>query len=71
MWSSWKEKLYGLNLLVSVCDDKKAVSVQCQEQISRGGEKINSFTTSKLCKHLNVHHPEKFKQLKETEKTLT
>ena len=31
-------------------------------------EKSNLFTTSKLRKHLKVHHPEKLQQLEESEK---
>ena len=53
---------------VSVCDDKKAVCGQCQESMAHGGDQMNSFTTSNLCKHLKVWHPGKFKELEETEK---
>jgi len=46
---------------VSVCG-------QCQENVARGGDQTNSFTTSNLCKHLKVWHPDKFKELEKTEK---
>ena len=53
---------------VSVCDEKKAVCNECHESVARSGDKTNSFTTSNLCKHITVHHAEKFNQLEESEK---
>jgi len=47
-----KRKLYVTNV----------TSVACSS------DKTNSFATSNLCKHLKVHHTEKFKQLEESEK---
>ena len=53
---------------ISVCDDKKAVCHECQENVARGGDKTNSFNTSNLWKHLKNRHPDKLKELKESEK---
>ena len=53
---------------IYVCDDKKAVCHECQENVARGGDKTNSFNTSNLWKHLKIRHPDKLKELKESEK---
>ena len=53
---------------ISVSDEKKAVCHECQENVARGGDKTNSFNTSNLRKHLRNRHPEKLRELKESEK---
>jgi len=39
---------------ILVCDDRKAICGECQENIKRGGDQSNSFTTSNLHKHLKL-----------------
>ena len=55
-------------LLFWFCDDKKAVCGECQENMACSGDQTNFFTTPNLRKTLIVWHPDKFKELKETEK---
>ena len=53
---------------ISVSDEKKAVCHECQENVARGGDKTNSFNTSNLQKHLRNRHPDKLRELEESEK---
>ena len=53
---------------ISVSDEKKAVCHECQENVARGGDKSNPFNTSNLRKHLRNRHPDKLRELEESEK---
>ena len=53
---------------ISVSDNKKAVCHECNENVARGGDKTNSFNTSNLRKHLKNRHPDKLRELEESEK---
>ena len=53
---------------ISVSDEKKAVCHECQENVAREGDKTNSFNTSNLRKHLRNRHPDKLRELEESEK---
>ena len=53
---------------ISVSDEKKAVCHECHEDVARGGDKTNSFNTSNLRKHLKCRHPDKLRELEESEK---
>ena len=53
---------------ISVSDEKKAVCYECHKDVAHGGDKTNSFNTSNLWKHLKCRHPDKLRELKESEK---
>ena len=53
---------------ISLDDETKAICMECQEKVARGGAKTKSFSTSNMRKHLQTHHPDKLKELVESEK---
>ena len=53
---------------ISVDDEMKAICMECQEKVVHGSTKTKSFSTSNMQKHLRPHHPDKLKELIESEK---
>ena len=53
---------------ISVDDETKSICTECQEKVACGGTKTKLFSTSNMQKYLRTLHPDKLKELVESEK---